>query len=245
LSSSNEELRREGYEVSIGRPQVLLHEEDGVTHEPVETLTVDVPTGASGSVMMLVGERKGLLTKSEPRGESTMHLSFEITSRALIGLRSKLLTATAGEAIVNHRFEKWAPLAGERPRRTNGVLIATESGQVTAHAVEGLHDRGFLFVEPGDSVYAGQVVGEHNRDNDLPVNITRLKQLNNIRSSTKEATVTLKAAKRPILEEALEYIEDDELVELTPSSVRLRKKLLDEGARKRADRQAKQAKAGA
>ncbi|MEO0482883.1 MAG: translational GTPase TypA [Planctomycetota bacterium] len=240
-----EELRREGFEVSVGRPEVVLREIDGETHEPIETLTVDVPNESVGAVMQLAGERKGEMKKMEPRGASVTHLTFEIPSRALIGLRARLLTATQGEAIVNHRFERWETLGGERPRRPAGVLIATEKGQVTAHAVENLHDRGILFVEPGDQVYAGQVVGEHNRDNDLGVNIVRMKQLNNIRSSTKEATVTLKAARRPTLEEALEYIEDDELVELTPSKVRLRKKMLDESMRKRADRQAKAAKAEA
>lgn len=168
-----------------------------------------------------------------------MHLVFDVTSRALIGLRGRILTATQGEAVMHHRFDRYEPVSGERIRRPFGVLIATEAGQVTAYAVENLADRGILFVAPGDRVYTGQVVGEHNRDNDIPVNIVREKHLTNIRSSTKEATVTLKAPRRLTLEAALEYVEEDELVEITPESVRLRKRLLDEGERKRAERQAR------
>ncbi len=232
-------MRREGFELSIGRPRVILHEIDGKLHEPIETLVVDSPESGVGSVMELVGGRKGELKKMEPRGAGMTHLVFEITSRALIGLRGRMLTATQGEAIMHHRFERFAPLSGDRIGRTNGVLIATENGQVTAHAVENLADRGVLFVKPGDKVYAGQIVGEHTRENDLTVNITRLKQLTNIRSATKEATVTLKTPRDMGLEQALEYIEEDEVVELTPSTVRLRKRILDDGARRRSERQSK------
>ncbi len=241
-----ETMRREGFELSIGRPRVILHEIDGKLHEPVETLVVDCPESAVGPVMELVGGRRGELKKMEPRGPGVSHLVFEITSRALIGLRGRVLTATQGEAIMHHRFDRFAPLGGDRIGRTNGVLIATETGQVTSYSVETLAERGVLFVKPGDKVYAGQIVGEHNRDNDLPVNICRQKQLTNIRSANKEATVTLKAPREMGLEQALEYIEEDEVVELTPSTVRLRKRILDEGQRKRADRQSKdKAKAGA
>jgi len=240
-----ETMRREGFELSVGRPHVITREIDGVEHEPIETLVVDAPNGGVGSVMELVGGRRGELKRMEPRGSDVTHLVFEITSRALIGLRSRLLTATQGEAIIHHRFDRFVPISGERPRRPNGVMIATEGGQVTAYAVEGLGDRGLLFVEPGEKVYAGQVVGEHNRDTDLPVNVVRAKQLNNIRSANKEAFVTLKAARRMSLEQCLEYVEEDEYVELTPTSVRLRKKILDEGARRRAERSGKdRAKAG-
>jgi len=233
-----ETMRREGYEMSIGRPRVILKDIDGATHEPLEVLVVDAPAASVGRVMELVGARKGELKKMEDRG-AVSHMVFEITSRSLIGLRSRLLTATQGEAIMSHRFERYVPLATERQGRQQGVMIATEAGQVTAYAVEQLHDRGMLFVKPGEKVYGGQVVGEHNRDNDIPVNIVRLKALTNIRSANKEATVTLKAPRAITLEDALEYIEDDELVELTPTSVRLRKKILDEGQRKRAERQRK------
>ena len=234
-----ETMRREGYEMSIGRPRVILKEIDGEMHEPMEVLVVDAPMGSVGKVMELVGARKGELKKMEDRGSHTSHMIFEITSRALIGLRGRLLTATQGEAIMSHRFDRYVPMTSDSSGRQNGVMIATEAGPVTSHAVEQLHDRGILFVKPGDKVYGGQVVGEHNRDNDIPVNIIRLKALTNIRMANKEATVTLKAPRTLSLEDALEYIEDDELVELTPTSVRLRKRILDEGMRKRAERQRK------
>jgi GTP-binding protein len=234
-----ENMRREGYELSVGKPEVIIKEIDGRACEPIETLVIDCPNDSVGRVMELVGQRKGEMRKMERRGASVTHLTFEITARALIGLRSRILTATAGEAIMSHRFLRFDPVGGERPRRGQGVMIATEGGQVTAHAVEQTHDRGVLFVEPGHKVYAGQIVGEHNRDNDLPVNIVRMKALTNIRQANKEATVTLKAPRRMGLEDALEYIESDELLELTPKAIRLRKRLLDEGSRRRASRSQK------
>jgi len=234
-----ETMRREGFELAVGRPHVITKAIDGVEHEPVETLVIDAPNGAVGSVMELVGSRKGELKKMEPRGDAVTHLVFEITSRALIGLRSRVLTATQGEAIMHHNFDRFEPMSGQRPQRQQGVMIATETGPVTAYAIEGLHDRGFMFIEPGDKVYMGQVVGEHNRDNDLPVKPTRMKQLSNIRQANKEATVTLKAARRMSLEQCLEYVEEDELVEITPKSVRLRKKLLNEAERRRESRRSR------
>jgi GTP-binding protein len=232
-----ETMRREGFELSIGKPEVILREIDSVMCEPIEELVIDVPNESVGKVMELVGARKAEMKKMEPRGEAITHLAFEIPSRALIGLRGRLLTATQGEAIMHHTFLKYAPVQSDPLRRQQGVMIATESGPVTTYAVEGVHDRGVLFVVPGDKVYAGQVVGEHNRDNDLPVNITRLKHLTNIRSANKEATVTLKAPRKMSLEECIEYVEDDELIEVTPGPIRLRKKILDESMRKRAERQ--------
>ncbi len=234
-----ETMRREGFELSVGRPHVILKEINGRDHEPVEELVIDAPQDAVGAVMELVGGRKGELIKMEPRGAGTMHMSFRITSRALIGLRSRILTATQGEAIMHHRFDRFEPVTGDRLGRQAGVLIAIETGQVTAYAVENLADRGVLFVKPGDPVYVGQIVGEHSRDNDLTVNITREKQLTNVRNANKEATVSLKAPRQITLESALEYVEEDELVEITPGAVRLRKRLLDEGARRRADRQSR------
>jgi GTP-binding protein len=234
-----ETMRREGFELSVGKPEVIIRQVDGVDHEPVEELVIDVPNSAVGKVMELVGARQAEMKKMEPRGGSVTHLAFEIPSRSLIGFRGKVLTATQGEAIMHHTFLRYEPVRSQPIRRSNGVMISTESGPVTAYAVEGLHDRGFLFVVPQDQVYAGQVVGEHNRDNDLPVNITRLKHLTNIRSSTKEATVTLKAARKMSLEESIEYVEDDELVEITPGPIRLRKRILDESMRKRAERSTK------
>jgi GTP-binding protein len=232
-----ETMRREGFELSIGKPEVIIKEVEGLKHEPIEELVVDVPNLALGKVMEIIGGRKAEMKKMEPRGDTITHLAFEIPARNLIGLRGKLLTASQGEAIMHHTFLRYSPMISEPLRRSNGVLISLESGPVTAYAVEGLHDRGVLFVEPGDEVYAGQIVGEHNRDNDLVVNITRLKHLTNIRSANKEATVTLKAPRRMSMEECIEYIEDDELVEITPKPVRLRKKILDEAQRRKAERQ--------
>ncbi len=234
-----ETMRREGYELSVGKPQVVIKTVGGVEHEPIEWLVIDAPNHAVGPVMELVGSRKGEIKSMEPRGDAVTHLEFEVPARGLIGLRSRLLTATQGEAIMHHTFERFAPVSGATPRRQQGVLVANESGAVTTHACELMAERGVLFVVPSEKVYAGQVVGEHNRDNDLVVNITRLKHLSNVRSSTKEATVVLKTARKQTLEAALEYIEEDELVEITPGSVRLRKRLLDESQRKRSERQAR------
>jgi GTP-binding protein len=234
-----ENMRREGFELAVGKPEVIIKEIDGVPHEPVEELVIDVPNAALGGVMELVGSRKGEMKKMEPRGDTVTHLLFEIPSRALIGLRGRVLTATQGQAIMNHSFLRFSPVSGEVPHRQAGVLISIETNPVTTHACELLADRGVLFVEPGDKVYNGQIVGEHNRDNDLTVNITRLKHLTNMRAANKEQTVVLKAARKLSLEAAIEYIEDDELVEITPKSVRLRKKILEESMRKRSERQAR------
>ncbi len=231
-----ETMRREGFELSVGKPEVIIKEIDGVKYEPIEELVVDTPNDTVGSVMELVGGRRGEVKKMEPRGATMTHLKFEIPSRSLIGMRSRVMTATQGQAIIHHSFLKFEPVAGDASHRKFGVLISLETNPVTGHAVEALADRGVLFVLPGDKVYSGQVVGEHNRDNDLTVNITRLKHLTNMRVSSKEATVVLKAPRKLSLEAALEYIESDELVEVTPKSIRLRKKILDESLRKRAER---------
>jgi GTP-binding protein len=234
-----ETMRREGFELSVGKPEVITKLIDGVVCEPVETLVIDVPTANVGSVMELVAQRRGELVNMDQRTDTMSHLSFTIPSRGLIGLRSRILTATQGEGIMHHSYLKHAPAHGETAHRLQGVLIATEGGEVTTYACEQVAERGILFVVPGDKVYAGQIVGEHNRDNDLPVHITRTKQLTNFRVASKEATVVLKGARKLSLEGALEYIEDDELVEITPTQIRLRKKILDEGLRKRAERQAR------
>ncbi|MBK9188942.1 MAG: translational GTPase TypA [Phycisphaerales bacterium] len=234
-----ETMRREGYELSVGKPEVIVREIDGVPCEPVEELVVDCPSDAIGGVMELVGGRKGELKKMEPRGDNASHLVFEIPSRSLIGLRGRVLTATQGQAVMHHSFTRFQPVAGEIPHRLQGVLISLETGQVTTYALKELAERGVMFVTPGDKVYSGMIVGEHNRDNDLTVNATRLKHLDNMRAASKEATVVLKAPRKLSLEQALEYIENDELVELTPKTIRLRKKLLDESMRRRAERQAK------
>ncbi len=234
-----ETMRREGFELAVGKPQVVIKTIDGVEHEPIEWLVVDVPNQHVGPVMELTGSRKGEIKSMEPRGDALTHLEFEIPARGLIGLRSRMLTATEGEGIMHHTFERFAPAGPPPPRRSQGVLIANETGAVTTHACELLADRGVLFVSPGDKVYAGQIVGEHCRDNDLVVNITRLKHLDNMRAASKDKTVVLKTPRKVGLEAALEYIEDDELVEITPDAVRMRKRILDEGLRRRAERQAR------
>ncbi|MFZ2873815.1 MAG: translational GTPase TypA [Phycisphaerales bacterium] len=231
-----ETMRREGFELSVGKPEVIIREIDGVKCEPVEELVIDTPNDTVGSVMELVGGRKGEVKKLEARGDTMTHLKFEIPSRSLIGMRSRVLTATQGQAIMHHSFLRFDPVSGEIPHRKAGVLISIETNPVTTYACELLADRGVLFVEPGDKVYAGQVVGEHCRDNDLTVNITRMKHLDNMRAASKDKTVVLKAPRRLSLEVALEYIEDDELVEVTPDRIRLRKKLLSEADRRKAER---------
>ncbi len=227
-----ENMRREGYELAVGKPEVVYREdENGKRLEPIERLVIDVPTDAVGSVMQLVGDRRAEMTEMTTAGNRTQ-LEFTIPARGLMGLRSRVLTATAGEAIMHHRFEDYGPYRGEITERINGVLVATEPGQVTTYAAQQLADRGVMFVNPGDDVYEGQIVGEHAKDNDLAVNAIRRKNLTNVRSATKEATVTLKATRPVTLETALEYIEDDELVEITPASVRIRKIELRESIRK-------------
>ncbi|RNC82250.1 MAG: translational GTPase TypA [Phycisphaera sp.] len=239
-----ENMRREGYELAVGKPRVIEKEIDGVKCEPVEELVIDVPTEQMGAVMELCGARKGETLNVEPRGPAMTHIVYKMTSRALIGLRGRVMTSTQGEAIMHHTLSGYEPISSERFDRPAGVIIATESGQVTPYAVSLAHDRGVLFVKPGDKVYAGQIVGEHNRPNDITLNIVRQKKLDNMRSANKEATVTLKAPRDKSLEESLEYIEEDELVELTPTCIRIRKIILDEGMRRRAERQARD-KAGA
>ncbi len=232
-----ETMRREGYELSVGKPEVLYGTDaDGRRTEPIEHLVIDVPTTVVGAVMQLVGDRKAEMIHMKTLSARTQ-LEFLIPARGLIGLRSRILTATAGEMIMHHRFKHYGPYRGRMGGRTNGVMIATEPGRVTAYALEQLADRGVMFVVPGDEVYGGQIVGEHAKDKDLPVNVVRRKNLTNVRSSTKEATVTLKAPRPITLEYALEYIAPDERVEITPAHVRLRKIHLNEHDRKRAARQ--------
>jgi GTP-binding protein len=231
-----ENMRREGFELSVGKPVVIVKVIDGVEHEPIEELVIDTPNECMGGVMELVGSRRGIMKKMEPRGTAVTHLAFEIPSRSLIGLRGRVLTASQGQALMHHSFLRFEPVAGDIPRRKAGVLISLETGAVTTYALKELAERGVMFVEPGDKVYSGLIAGEHNRDNDLTINVTRLKHLDNMRAASKEATVVLKAPRKLSLENALEYIEDDEYVEVTPKSIRLRKKLLNENDRKRAAR---------
>ncbi len=228
-----ENIRREGGEVAVGKPQVITKEVDGKTHEPVEYLVVEAPTEHSGSVMRLVLERQGECVKMEGGGGHTTHMEFHIPARGLIGLRTRMLTATQGTAIMHHNFLEYRPLKGALPGRANGVLISIETAKATGYAIEGLQDRGMLFVNPMQAVYEGQVVGEHNRDKDLTVNVTRPKALTNMRSSGADNKVSLKPPVQFSLEMALEYIEEDELVEITPQSFRMRKLWLKENERKK------------
>src|SRR4051812_5834920 len=232
-----ENMRREGYELSVGKPRVITKEVDGQLLEPIEYLVIEVPPSSVGAVMELVGNRRAECMKMDGRGDLT-HMEFTIPARGLIGLGSRLMTATSGEAIVHHNFYDYQPVRGSIPGRVNGVMVSTETGRATPYALENLQERGVLFVGSGESVYEGQVVGEHCRDNDLPVNACREKKLTNVRASTAEKSILLKPPRQLTLELALEYIEEDELVEVTPRAIRLRKIHLKENERKRFARQA-------
>jgi GTP-binding protein len=235
LSILIETMRREGYELQVGQPRVIIKEIDGKKCEPVEILTIDVPEEYSGKAIEQVTLRKGELHIMEPKGD-LIHLEFEIPSKALMGLRTALMNATAGEAVVTHRFESYQPIKGNVPERQNGSLIALETGTAIAYALDKLQDRGRFFIAPGEEIYLGQVVGQHSRDNDLVVNLTKTKKLSNVRASGTDDKVQLAPPIRFSLEENLEYIQEDEYVEITPKSMRLRKILLDENDRKRASR---------
>ncbi len=231
LSVLIETMRREGYELQVGQPQVIIKEIDGVKCEPVETLIVDVPAEVSGKVIELVTQRKGELLIMEPKGD-LQHLEFEIPSRGIIGLRNNVLTATGGQAIMAHRFKTYQPWKGVIPGRLNGVLISMEKGQTTAYSIDKLQDRGRFFVDPGAEVYEGQIMGEHIRDNDLMVNLVKGKQLTNMRASGSDDNVRITPAIKFSLEEAMEYIQADEYIEVTPAGIRLRKIYLTENERK-------------
>ncbi|GAA0893410.1 translational GTPase TypA [Fulvivirga kasyanovii] len=232
LSVLIETMRREGYELQVGQPQVIIKEIDGVKHEPIEHLVVDVPQESSGKVIELVSAKKGELKIMEPKGD-LQHLEFDIPARGLIGLRNNVLTATAGEAIMTHRFKEYAPYKGDIPGRINGSLISMENGPGTPYSIDKLQDRGIFFVEPGEDLYTGQVIGEHSRDNDLVVNVQKGKKLTNMRASGSDNNAKIAPPKRFSLEEAMEYIQKDEYLEVTPKSIRMRKIYLDENERKR------------
>jgi GTP-binding protein len=231
-----ENMRREGFELSVGKPRVITREVEGQTHEPIEYLVIDVPSRSVGAVMELVGNRRAECLKMDSRGEFT-HIEFTIPARGLIGLRTRLLNSTSGEAIMHHTFYDYQPTRGSIPGRLNGVLISTETGRATPYALDGLQDRGTLFIAGGDQVYEGQIVGEHCRDNDLPVNVCREKKLTNVRAAGADKSIILKPPRVMTLEQALEYIEEDELVEVTPAAIRLRKMFLKEADRRKLARQ--------
>jgi len=237
LSILLENMRREGFELSVGKPRVITKQVDGKVMEPVEYLVIEAPPASIGAVMEAVGNRRGECLKMDGRGDTT-HVEFTIPARGLIGLRTRLMNATSGQAIMHHNFYDYQPIRGNIPGRANGVMVSTEMGRTTAHALENLQERGALFVGAGEQVYEGQVVGEHCRDNDLPVNVCREKKLTNVRSATSEKTIILKPPRQMTLELALEYIEEDELVEVTPAAIRLRKMLLKEADRKKYARKA-------
>src|ERR1700722_9418529 len=231
-----ENMRREGYELSISKPHVINKRgEDGSVHEPIEYLVVDVPEANLGAVMGLVGNRRGELVRQDNR-LGQVHLEFTIPARGLIGLRTRMMTATQGKAIMHHNFHEYAAMRGDIPGRTNGVMISNCDGKANAFSMNTLQDRGVLFVEPNDEVYQGQIVAENCRPDDIVVNPTKAKQLTNMRTTSSDENIILKPARKMTLEQALEYIEEDELVEATPSNIRLRKELLTENERKRKDR---------
>ncbi|WP_024568867.1 translational GTPase TypA [Elizabethkingia anophelis] len=238
LSVLIETMRREGYEMTIGQPQVILREIDGVQCEPYESLVVDVPEEFASRVIDLATQRKGDLHILETKGEM-QHMEFEIPSRGLIGLRSQMLTATAGEAIMAHRFTEYKPFKGAIPGRNNGVLVSKTQGPATAYSIEKLQDRGKFFVDPGEEIYTGMIVGEQNKPGDLVVNIVEAKQLNNMRASGKDKDGGIAPKILFSLEECMEYIQHDECIEVTPNFIRMRKKILSEEERKRAERMAK------
>ncbi len=232
LSVLIETMRREGYELQIGQPQVIIREIDGVKCEPVEEMTIDLPEAVSGKAVEMVTMRKGELISMETKGDR-MVIQFMIPSRGIIGMRNQLLTATAGEAIMAHRFKEYQPLKGGIPERQNGSLISMEKGKAIPYSIDKLQDRGRFFVEPGEDIYEGQVIGENSRRDDIAVNITKMKKMSNVRSAGADDKAKIFPATKFSLEEALEYIQKDEYVEVTPKYVRLRKIYLTEAERKR------------
>ena len=238
LSVLVETMRREGYELTVGQPQVITKEIDGKKNEPFETLVVDVPAEVSGKVIDLVTQRKGEMLIMETKGEM-QHLEFDIPSRGLIGLRSQMLTATAGEAVMAHRFREYKPWKGTIPGRNNGVLVSKFSGLTTAYSIDKLQDRGSFFVFPGEEVYAGQILAEHIKPGELSVNAVEAKKLTNHRASGSDGATSITPPIQMTLEECMEYIQQDESIEVTPKSIRLRKTMLDENDRLKYQKQQK------
>ena len=232
LSVLIETMRREGYELQVGQPQVIYKEIDGERCEPIEDMTINVPEEFASKMIDMVTRRKGEMTSMENQGER-VNIGFDIPSRGIIGLRTNVLTASQGEAIMAHRFKEYQPYKGDIVRRMNGSMIAMETGTSYAYSIDKLQDRGKFFIDPGEEVYAGEVVGEHVHDNDLVINVTKAKQLTNTRASGSDDKARIVPRTVLSLEEALEYIKADELVEVTPKSMRMRKIILDHLERKR------------
>ena len=235
LSILVETMRREGYEFQIGQPKVLLKEIDGKKCEPIEVMNVQVPENFAGRVIELASQHKGEMTNMSPKGDR-MNLDFDIPARGLIGLRSAMLTATEGEAVMSHRFKDYEPWKGDMETHSVGALIAMETGTAVPYALWKLQDRGKFFVQPNEDVYMGEVIGENTRSNDIVLNINKTKHLTNVRASGSDDKIVLIPPVRMSLEEYMEYIRDDEYLEVTPKSLRLRKIILDEIERKRSGR---------
>jgi GTP-binding protein len=232
LSILLENMRREGYEVSVSKPEVLMKEIDGKKHEPIEKVMVELPEKYSGTVINKLNQRKGIMHSMMPEGDY-VHLEYLVPTRGLIGFRSEFINDTSGEGTLIRSFEKYEPFKGEVPQRKNGVLISNQEGTAMGYALSNLEDRGEMFIEPGTKVYEGMIIGLHSRENDLTVNACKNKKLTNVRASGSDDSINLAPAKKFTLEQALEFIEDDELVEITPEAIRLRKKILNEKMRLR------------
>lgn len=234
LSILIENMRREGFELQVSKPEVIVREIDGVRCEPVERVQIDVPEEYTGAVMESLGARKGEMQNMTNTGTGQVRLEFMVPARGLIGYSTEFLTQTRGYGIINHTFDSYQPMVeGQVGGRRQGVMVSMENGKATQYGIMQVEDRGTIFIEPGTEIYAGMVVGEHTRENDITVNVTKLKQMTNMRSATKDQTVTMKKPRIMTLEEALEYLNEDELCEVTPESIRLRKKILDKNERER------------
>ncbi|ART76197.1 translational GTPase TypA [Sutcliffiella horikoshii] len=244
LSILIENMRREGFELQVSKPEVIIRNIDGKKSEPVERVQIDVPEDYTGAIMESIGARKGEMVDMINNGNGQVRLIFMVPSRGLIGYTTEFLSLTRGYGIINHTFDSYQPMAaGQVGGRRQGVLVSMESGKASTYGIMGIEDRGVIFVEPGTEVYEGMIVGEHNRENDLVVNVCKMKQATNVRSATKDQTVSMKKPRLMTLEESLEYLNDDEYCEITPQSIRLRKKLLDKNERERAAKKKKFAEA--
>lgn len=242
LSILIENMRREGFELQVSKPEVIVREIDGVRCEPVERVQIDVPEEHVGSIIESMGERKGEMLDMINNGTGQVRLVFMVPARGLIGYTTDFMTLTRGYGIINHTFDSYQPMQkGRVGGRSKGVLVAMATGQASEYGILGIEDRGTIFVEPGTDIYEGMIIGEHTRDNDLTVNVSKMKAANNIRSANKEATTTRKKPRIMTLEESLEYLNDDEYCEITPQSIRLRKKVLDKSERERVTKKAKTA----
>lgn len=240
LSILIENMRREGYELQLSKPEVIVKEIDGVKCEPVERVQIDIPEEYTGAIMESLGERKGEMLDMVNHGNGQVRIEFKVPSRGLLGYTTEFMSQTSGYGILNHTFEAYEPLIkGQVGGRRQGVLVALENGKASTYGIMQLEDRGTIFAEPGLEIYAGMIVGEHNRENDLTVNITKEKHLTNVRSATKDQTSTIRKTRSMSLEEALQYLNDDEYCEVTPESVRLRKKILNKSEREKASKKAK------